>query len=294
MTQLSLRNDEPAPVSVKAPSRAKQTTIAFLWSLIFPGLGQVYNRQPRKGLAMALTIPLIALIFGTRLPLFFWGLILVLLISIGWRIYIVVDAIRFSWKGRKPEDGFKRPGLSVTLAVVIVLFLNIFPSTDSFLAWFPVVRAFSVPSASMCPTICVGERIVADMSAYKHRTPQRGDLIMLAHRPIENLIIKRVIGVEGDLIETNEHGQILVNGTLRKAPEVCGYPTLEPSQGTEMPVFPSTKVAPRTFFVVGDNLPNSFDSRIPEFGLVTPDEIRARPEYIYFSHQFSRIGCKVL
>ena len=99
---------------------------------------------------------------------------LLLLISIGWRIYIVVDAIRFSWKGRKPEASFKRPGLSVTLIIVIVLFFTVLPSTDQFLGWLPTFRAFSVPSASMCPTICVGERIVADMSAYKHRTPQRG------------------------------------------------------------------------------------------------------------------------
>lgn len=103
MTQLSLRDDAPAPVSVKIPSHGKQATIAFLLSLIFPGLGQVYNRQPRKGLAMALSIPPLSLLFGTRLPLFFWGLVLLLFISIGWRILIMIDAIRFSWKGRKPE-----------------------------------------------------------------------------------------------------------------------------------------------------------------------------------------------
>ncbi len=293
MTQLSLRDDAPSTISVKPHSRAKQTTIAFLLSLIFPGLGQVYNRQPRKGLAMAFTAPLIALAFGTILPLSFWGLLPLLLISISWRIYIVVDAIRFSWKGRKPEPGFKRPGLSFTLVVIIVLFFNILPSTDPYLRWAPASRAFSVPSASMCPTICVGERIVADMSAYRHKTPQRGDLIMLAHSSIQNLLIKRVIGVEGDLIEPGEHGQVLVNGTALKAPELCGHPFSGAKQNTELPDFSAVKVPTHTFFVVGDNLSNSYDSRFPEFGTVTPEEIRARPEYIYFSHQFSRIGCKL-
>ncbi len=294
MTQLNLRDgDAPDIESSKAPSRARQTAIAFLLSLIFPGLGQVYNRQPRKGLAMALGIPLIALISGTRLPLFFWGLMLLLLISIGWRIYIVVDAIRFSWKGRKPEASFKRPGLSVTLVVLIVPFFSILVSTDPFLHSIPVFKAFSVPSDSMCPTICAGERIVVDMNAYKRRSPQHGDLVMLAHGPIENLITKRVIGVEGDLIETDEHGQISVNGAILTAPELCGHPNSQANQNAQTPAFPPTKVPPRTFFVIGDNLSNSYDSRFPEFGSVTPDEIRARPEYIYFSHQFSRIGCKL-
>lgn len=116
---------------------------------------------------------------------------------------------------------------------------------------------------------------------------------MLEHRPFHNLIVKRVIGVEGDLIEANEHDQISVNGTVLKVPELCGHPKLGSNRKTEMPAFPPMRVAPRTFFVVGDNLPNSFDSRIPEFGLVTPEEVRARPEYIYFSRQFSRIGCKL-
>jgi signal peptidase I len=211
----------------------------------------------------------------------------------GLLIYIVVDAIRFSWKGREPEASFKRPGLSVALAVVIVLLLNILPSMDPFLRWFPVPKAFVVPSASMCPTICVGERIVADMRAFKHSTPQRGDLIMLAHPSIQNLVIKRVIGLEGDLIEINERDQITVNGAELSAPELCGHPNFAANQNGEVVNFLPTKMAPRTFFVVGDNLPNSYDSRFPQFGLITSDELRARPEYIYFSHQFSRIGCKL-
>jgi signal peptidase I len=294
MTQLSLRDDASGPVSIKARSHGKQATIAFLLSLIFPGLGQVYNRQPRKALAMALTFPLLAVLLGqSRALLFFWGMVVSLSILIVWRIFIVVDAARVAWTSKNPEAAFRKQQLAVTVIVGIVLIASLFPTSAQFLRWYPYFKAFSIPSASMCPAICVGDRIVADMSAYKHRTPQRGDLIMLAHRPFENLIIKRVIGVEGDLIETNEHGQILVNGTVLKAPELCGHPTLEPNQSTEMPAFPPTKVAPRTFFVVGDNLSNSFDSRIPEFGLVTANEIRGRPESIYFSHQFSRIGCKL-
>jgi len=40
---------------------------------------------------------------------------------------------------------------------------------------------FKVPSASMCPTICIGERIAADMHAYKSKAPLRGDLVLIKH-----------------------------------------------------------------------------------------------------------------
>jgi type IV secretory pathway protease TraF len=48
-----------------------------------------------------------------------------------------------------------------------------------------------------------------------------------------------------------------------------------------------------SFFVVGDNSTNSYDSRIPGFGLVTLDQVRGRPVYIYWSTGKSRIGCAV-
>jgi type IV secretory pathway protease TraF len=46
-----------------------------------------------------------------------------------------------------------------------------------------------------------------------------------------------------------------------------------------------------TFFVVGDNLANSFDSRIPEFGPVSADMIRGKPLFLYWSPNLRHIGC---
>jgi hypothetical protein len=58
--------------------------------------------------------------------------------------------------------------------------------------------------------------------------------------------------------------------------------------------FRSTTVPEGTFFVVGgDNLEDSYDSRIREFGAVTADMIRGRPLYFYWSPTFSRIGCQI-
>jgi hypothetical protein len=53
------------------------------------------------------------------------------------------------------------------------------------------------------------------------------------------------------------------------------------------------RVQEGTFFVVGDNLDQSFDSRVPEFGNVTLDMLRGKPLYFYWSPGRSRIACSL-
>jgi signal peptidase I len=145
----------------------------------------------------------------------------------------------------------------------------------------------------MCPTICEQERIVADMHAYRMRNPQRGDLIVLKHEPMSSLLIKRVIGLPGDVV-SQTGDTILVNGQALKIAEqskVCGQPRRETFSASAAIIFEETRITAGAFFVVGDNLPNSFDSRTQAFGVVTQDQIEGRPLFIYWSPGKSRIGC---
>jgi signal peptidase I len=183
------------------------------------------------------------------------------------------------------------PFAGIMLIGTAVLGLRIY-----FGLFHPFMRAFVDPSASMCPTICINERFLADMDAYTNRVPQRGDLVLITHRSVPQYLIKRVIGVPGDVVQSQQDGSILINGTSLTPAMGCGYAEREgPQQAvdTESTATASVKVPPNSFFVVGDNLPNSFDSRYHEFGLVNVTEIRGRPERIYFSRHLSRIGCKI-
>jgi signal peptidase I len=159
------------------------------------------------------------------------------------------------------------------------------------------VRAFRVPSASMCPTVCENERVLASMDVDPAKPPVRGQVILFAHRLGEtnSLLFKRVIGIGGDEV-SGKNGTILVNGKASSYVQprpVCGHPIDAPRGLQELPSFDAVKIPPGYFFVVGDNLLNSYDSRFSEFGLVSSEELRGHPLNIYWSSENSRLGCAI-
>src|SRR5512138_3608533 len=81
-----------------------------------------------------------------------------------------------------------------------------------------------VPSGSMEPTILIGDRILVNKLAYDLRVPlthlslvrladpQRGDIVIFDSRAAGKRLVKRVIGVPGDVVQMRR-GQLIVNGT---------------------------------------------------------------------------------
>lgn len=96
-----------------------------------------------------------------------------------------------------------------------------------------------------------------------------------------------------DTVGPGPGGPVFVNGQRFHAPASCGPPLSQTEDRADYSAFQSTTVPEGAFFVVGDNLANSFDSRIPEFGRVTADTVRGKPLYVYWSSGKSRIGCKL-
>jgi signal peptidase I len=284
----SLQALEPRPAH-----RFRRATFATLLSLLFPGLGQVYNRQPRKGLAIAVTFPILTVVLGDmHVLLSFWGLVVFFTLLLGWRLFIVADAARAAWTGGKSEARFQHSWFVTPIFVVLVILCSSLPTPSQFLRRYSYAKAFKVPSSSMCPTICAGERVVADMSAYRSRSPQRGELVLLKLPISDALFTKRVVGIAGDTVEAGPLNEVLVNGTRLIPPEICGTPVIKQNPSDELPYFPSTRVPQGSFFVVGDNLANSNDSRYPEFGLVRADQLQGKPLFLYWSPGHSRIGCR--
>jgi signal peptidase I len=123
------------------------------------------------------------------------------------------------------------------------------------------VQAFWIPSDSMEPTLHEGDRVLVNKLSYKLHDVHRGDVVVF-RRPaaaasgdddIEDLI-KRVIGLPGDTVETVD-GVIYING--KPLPE----PYLPKGTRSDSPPVQRQVIPKDEYFVMGDNRGNSQDSR---------------------------------
>lgn len=109
---------------------------------------------------------------------------------------------------------------------------------------------------SMEPTIMHGDHILINKRAYSSHEPDIGDII--AFRSGWRIIVKRVVGVPGDLMELKyfslyRNGRALFINCNKKQ------------------IYIKTRVWDKHVFVVGDNFHHSLDSR--DIGTVAYDEI---------------------
>lgn len=125
------------------------------------------------------------------------------------------------------------------------------------------VQTFRVDGISMQPGLHNDEYVMVDKLAYIFHQPSRGDVIVF-HYPLDTTqdFIKRVIGLPGDTIRYN-NTSIWVDGVLLKEPYISS---------AENDNSDSLKVPPNEYFVMGDNRPESDDSRswgfVPNYDLI--------------------------
>jgi signal peptidase I len=178
-------------------------------------------------------------------------------------------------------------GAVAALLIVAVIFM-FFRKMKSF-----ELRAFRLPSNSMCPTICLNERVIAGMDVFSARPPERGEVILFDHPPGGQKFLKRVVAVGGDTVAPGPANTVLVNGKAVEWPQVCGEPVQDATLSGEPIKFQPFTVPKDSFFVVGDNLDHSLDSRYPGYGFVQRDLVEGKALFIYWSPGKSRIGCPI-
>ncbi|HXI12840.1 MAG TPA: signal peptidase I [Thermoanaerobaculia bacterium] len=158
-----------------------------------------------------------------------------------------------------------------------------------------------VPTGSMKPTILEGDRVVVNKLAYDLKVPfttshlavwdnpSRGDIVVFFSPADGKRLVKRVIGIPGDQIEMIEN-RLLINGqavTITPAdpawlaamdPRERGiYQVASEGFGSQMHAMMVTPGAPsvrsfapltvpqESYFVMGDNRDDSYDSRFLGF-----------------------------
>jgi signal peptidase I len=121
-----------------------------------------------------------------------------------------------------------------------------------------VVQPFIVPTGSMLPTIQLRDQVLANKFIYDFEAPKPGDIVVFDDPTGEvPILIKRVIAVGGQTVDLRD-GKVVVNGKALDEPYTHGLPS-EPLMGSQVR-FPVT-IPVGFFWAMGDNRPNSKDSR---------------------------------
>lgn len=195
----------------------------------------------------------------------------------------------------EPRSGWSSLGAAVKeIAIVVVLALALATVVRVFL-----FQAFLIPSGSMENTLLIGDRVLVSKLTTRFGEIERGDVVVFSDpggwlgspppgpggvrgavadvlqfvgvlpSDSEGHLIKRVVGVGGDRVACcDAQGRLSVNGV-----PVDESALLKPGVEPSLREFDVT-VPDGSFWVMGDNRPNSGDSRV--HGAVPADAVVGR------------------
>lgn len=161
---------------------------------------------------------------------------------------------------QQPEKK-KRDPLRVVLEWTVTLLVGVVLSI--FITQVLIVNA-QVPTGSMEPTIHVNDRVIGLRTAYWFGQVQRGDLVIFRFPDDESqLFVKRVIGMPGEVVT-------ILNGQVYIDDEEMAELYLGSSKVEDLGPF---QVPADSYFVMGDNRADSYDSRYWNNQFVRMDQI---------------------
>jgi signal peptidase I len=188
---------------------------------------------------------------------------------------------------------------------------------------------YSIPSESMVPTLEVGDRVIVSKFSYgysrhslplnigallpasEHRfleqAPHRGDVVVFIHPIDGKVMIKRLVGLPGDVIAmrqgrlvingdvlplsegeplvrmTSEHGREWVTRAFETLPGDLRHVIHDRTTHEEFDTYGSYTVPEGHVFFMGDNRDNSLDSRWDGMGPVPLENLIGRAETVFFA-----------
>lgn len=150
-----------------------------------------------------------------------------------------------------------------------------------------LVRPTIVKEISMMPTLAESNYLMVSKQAYRFDDVARDDIVVFHSSLVDDegkemLLIKRIIGVPGDVL-TISNGQVYRNGYRIREPFIMGG-----AEGQTTGDLYNYKVPENFVFVMGDNREVSLDSRVEEVGPVRISDIVGKA--FFRLYPFDQIG----
>lgn len=167
------------------------------------------------------------------------------------------EVLEFELKRIKNRREYLRILKSTTFSLIVVAAVAVLIS----LLLLPVLR---VTGTSMTPTLQNDELVVCR----KKGSFEKGDVIAFYYN--NKVLLKRVIGVSGDVIDIKDDGTVFVNG------EEIDEPYVDEKALGECDIKLPYQVPDERIFVMGDHRSTSVDSRTKKVGCIAEEAVVGR------------------
>ncbi|MCL2760734.1 MAG: signal peptidase I [Desulfuromonadales bacterium] len=144
----------------------------------------------------------------------------------------------------------KIAALILVIVVIIAVFLRCF-----------IVEPYKISSDNMENRLIPGDYILA-RKVTAEKPLQRGEIVIIKNVKIPSKYqISRIIGIPGDIVEGKEKN-IYVNNVFYNSPYAIHKDNaIVPAVNNPRDTFKPVTVPPNSYFIMGDNRDNSYDSR---------------------------------
>ena len=266
-----INHNRQGAVSPRVPSRA------VLLTLLMTGLGHVYCGELVTGLAWA-AVGAITGVFSlwtmatqgadvgaASLPM--------------WVVAIAAAVHVWSTARHAPVDYQLKSYNRWYVYVLLLIISSVGVIGHGLIVRSNLVEAYVTPVSDMSPTLLKGDRFLVDKTAYADTAVEVDDIIVFKS-PVDpkKAWVKRVVALAGDTVEIR-NGQLMVNDRARG------------QQDPEIEDFGPVVVPEYNYFVLGDNLARSRDSR--HFGVVPNVGVLGRAVSVFWPqeswYRFGRI-----
>ena len=144
-----------------------------------------------------------------------------------------------------------------------------------------ILQQFYISGPSMETTMFQDNRVLVNKLSYRLHDIHRGDVVVFDRVTVDGEVvqhddlIKRVIGLSGETISIKDC-QVFIDGKLLPEPYLNDYDLAQSSldDRCRVPLMEETLIPENHLFVMGDNRPQSFDSRM--FGSIEQNLVVGR------------------